>query len=93
MRKRYFFLILAIAITSLSIGFGSSINLYAESNEKEGDILGLIEEGATYYENQKYIFALQKYEEATELLEMAVELDPRPEYKVKLETARKYYGK
>jgi hypothetical protein len=36
---------------------------------------------------------LQEISEAVELLEMAVELDPRPEYTTKLATVRRYYKK
>ncbi|OGW74966.1 MAG: hypothetical protein A2Z72_07555 [Omnitrophica bacterium RBG_13_46_9] len=62
--KSYIILPLAILAVSFLVNTGFSVNLYAEINEKEGEILCLIEEGVINYENQKYLFALQKYQEA-----------------------------
>ncbi len=67
--KRYALLTLISLVMSLFISFGPWSNLYAQVNEGEGDILGLIEKGAVDYKNKKYMLALQKYEEAMAFIE------------------------
>ncbi|NQU95607.1 MAG: hypothetical protein HQ549_05200 [Candidatus Omnitrophica bacterium] len=62
---------------SLFITFGSWGYSYAKISGNENDVLSLVEEGACFYEDQRFMFALQKYEEALAIARNILDSEPQ----------------
>lgn len=73
MKKSYLLTTLVITL----VIFGSSCLLYAiEAKDESKEILSLIEEGTIEIDNQRYTLALQKYREATTIIEDILTREP-----------------
>ncbi|MBL7157575.1 MAG: hypothetical protein ISS92_05405 [Candidatus Omnitrophica bacterium] len=62
---------------SLFITFGFSECSYAKISGNENDVLSLVEEGACFYEDRRFMFAMQKYEEALAIARNILDNEPQ----------------